>query len=144
MLVNAALLNVYFILRYHSIYFFIKKFIFSNVYISVNTIFECIYMFFGWERGHRLSAYATGGGIGGRDPKSVKLRIGGGSAIPHVFVRTYNISFLCFWQHFCLIVSCFILTSSCSSETVIFLQQDKFLPPWNKIFLLKIIFAKQS
>ena len=43
------------------IYFFLNKFIFLNVYISVNTIFECFYMFFGWERGHPLSAYATSG-----------------------------------------------------------------------------------
>ena len=53
-----------FISSYTTIPFiFIKKFIFPNAYISVNTIFECIYMFFGWERGHQLSAYATGGGL---------------------------------------------------------------------------------
>ena len=45
-------------------FFFIKKFIFSNVYISVNTIFECLYMFFGWKRSHQLSTYATGGAWG--------------------------------------------------------------------------------
>ena len=38
-LTNAALLNVYFILQYHL--FFVKKKIFSNGYISVNTILEC-------------------------------------------------------------------------------------------------------
>ena len=97
-MINAALLNVYFILHYHSIYFFIKKFIFSNVYISVNTISEYIYMIFGWERGHQLSMCATGRGRGtggrmGGHPKWVKLRIGGGSVTPHVYVRTYNISF---------------------------------------------------
>ena len=43
------------------VYFFLNKFIFLNVYISVNTIFECFYMFFGWERGHPLSACATSG-----------------------------------------------------------------------------------
>ena len=32
---------------YTTIYFFVKKFIFSNVYIIVNTIFECLSMFFG-------------------------------------------------------------------------------------------------
>ena len=31
-----------------------------------------------------------------------------------------------------------------SSEMVIFLQQDKFLPPSNKLFLLKIIFENLS
>ena len=40
---------------YTIIYFFVKKFIFSNVYISVNTIFEFPYMFFGWERDSQLS-----------------------------------------------------------------------------------------
>ena len=34
---------------------------FSNVYISVNKIFECSYFFFfGWEIGHSLRTYATG------------------------------------------------------------------------------------
>ena len=31
-----------------------------------------------------------------------------------------------------------------SSEKVIFLQWDQFLSSWNKLFLLKIIFANQS
>ena len=57
-LINVAFLNVYFILHYHI--FFRKKIIFSNVYISVNTIFECLYMFFDWERGHQLSTYTAG------------------------------------------------------------------------------------
>ena len=39
----------------------LKNLFFSNVYISVNTIFECCYLFFGWEIGHPLSTYATGG-----------------------------------------------------------------------------------
>ena len=38
-LINTAPLNVYFILHYHL--FFREEFFFSNVYISVNTIFEC-------------------------------------------------------------------------------------------------------
>ena len=53
-------------LHCHSIYFFIKKFIFPNAYISVNTIFECIFSF-GWEKEHQLSAYATSGEIDGGD-----------------------------------------------------------------------------
>ena len=70
-----------------------------------NTIFECIYMFFGCERRHELSAYPTGGDIGGGkggQPKCVKLRIGGGSVIPHVYVRTYTISFHVFGSIFVL------------------------------------------
>ena len=46
-------------LPYTNIYFFIIIF-FPNVYISVNTIFEC-YLFFGWEISHPLSTYASGG-----------------------------------------------------------------------------------
>ena len=40
-----------FISSYNTISFFIKKFIFSNVYISVNTIFKCLYMIFWLRKG---------------------------------------------------------------------------------------------
>ena len=56
------LLSWMFISSYITIYFFVKNFIVSNGYILVNTIFECLYMFFGWERGHQLSMCGTGGG----------------------------------------------------------------------------------
>ena len=39
----------------------LKEFFFSNFYISMNMIFECCYLFFGWEIGDPLSTYATGG-----------------------------------------------------------------------------------
>ena len=39
------LLSWMFISSYTAIYFFVKELIFSNVYISVNTMFECLYMF---------------------------------------------------------------------------------------------------
>ena len=58
------LLSWMFISFYTTIYFFVKKFIFSNVCIFMNTIFESLYIFFGWEREHQLSTYATGGGRG--------------------------------------------------------------------------------
>ena len=48
-----------FISSYTAIYFFLKS-IFSNVYISVNTIFKWCYLFFVWEIDHPLSKYATG------------------------------------------------------------------------------------
>ena len=54
------LLSWMFISSYTTICFFVKNF-FLNVYISVKTIFECSYMFFGWEIGHPLSTYATRG-----------------------------------------------------------------------------------
>ena len=50
-----------YISSYTTIYFFAKNFFLSNVYISVNTIFECSYLFFDWVIGHPLSTYATGG-----------------------------------------------------------------------------------
>ena len=38
----------------------LKWIVFSNVYISVNAMFECCYLFFGWKIGHLLNTYATG------------------------------------------------------------------------------------
>ena len=59
----------------------------------MNTIFECLYMFFGSERGHQLSTYATGGGWGG----SFKMRTAAYRCwrgfTSQVYVRTYIISF---------------------------------------------------
>ena len=57
--------------------------------------------------GHQLSAYATGRGIGGAGGrgghlKCVKLHIGGESVTPHVYVRTYTISFHVFGSIFVL------------------------------------------
>ena len=55
----------------------LKNLFFSNVYISVNTILECCYLFFfGWEIGHPLSTYATG--MEGKNPKCVQVRTGRG------------------------------------------------------------------
>ena len=51
-------------------------------------------MFFGCERDHQLSAYLTGGVIGGY-PKCVKLRIGGGSITMYTYALTlYRFMFL--------------------------------------------------
>ena len=58
------LLSWIFISSYTTTHFFVKKFIFLNVYISVNTVFECLYMFFDRERDHQFSTYATVGGWG--------------------------------------------------------------------------------
>ena len=54
----------------------LKNLFFSNDYISVNTIFECCYLFFGWEIGHPLSTCATEGMEGGH-PKCVHVHTGG-------------------------------------------------------------------
>ena len=85
-----------FISHYTIIYFFVNNF-FSNVYISVNTIFECSYLSFGWEIGHPLSIYVTRGMDGGH-PK-------GGEGYHASCVRTHlYYLFPCF----CHMVSCFI------------------------------------
>ena len=88
-----------FISSYTTIYFF-ATFFYSNVYISVNTLFDSSYLFLGSEIGHPLNRYATGGMEGGRG------RVGGSSEVslganidergiaPHVFVRTYTIYFM--------------------------------------------------
>ena len=55
---SLILLPGMFISYYTIIYFFVKNF-FSNVYISVNTIFECSYLSFGWEIGYPLGIYVT-------------------------------------------------------------------------------------
>ena len=74
-----------FISFYTTIYFFVKKFIFSNVCIFMNTIFESLYIFFGWEREHQLSTYATGGGGMGSHPKCAQLRTGRGGVTCIIF-----------------------------------------------------------
>ena len=56
-MINTALLNVYYILRYHL--FLRKEIYFFECYISLNTIFECLYMTFDWESGHQSSTFAT-------------------------------------------------------------------------------------
>ena len=57
-------------------------FFYSNIYISVNTIFECCYLFFGWEIGRPLSTYATGG-MEKSHPKCAQVRTGGGELKNH-------------------------------------------------------------
>ena len=60
----------------HSGLFFRKELFFRIFRISVNTIFKCSYLVFGWEMDHPLRTYATGGMEG-------KGRRGG--VIPNVY-----------------------------------------------------------
>ena len=99
--INTAPWNVYFILNYHL--FFRKEFYFSNVYISVNTIFEYSYLSFGWEIGHPLSLYVTRGMEGGGQ-KCVKVRTGGEGYYASCVCTHLHCLFSCL----CRIVSCFI------------------------------------
>ena len=80
------------------ILFFREEYIlFSNVYVSVNTIFEC----------HPLSTCATEGMEGGH-PKCVQVHPGGKGITPHVYLRTYRQ----------LLFSCFCLKVSCPSVVI--------------------------
>ena len=91
------------------ILFFRKEYIlFSNVYISVNTIFKSCYLFFGWEISHPLSTHVywciqnvyrctrayRGEGERGITPKSVQVHTGGmGRAVSSLmctYALTYN------------------------------------------------------
>ena len=78
-------------------------------------------------------------------PKCLQMRTGGRGIKPEVYLPTYTISFLWFWQHVCLTVPCIICRNltlpsfkMCSTETVILLQRDQCLWPWNKGFFYLI------
>ena len=96
----------------NTIYFFTKKFIFPNVYISVNTIFECHCIFFGWEREHQLSTYST-----------VEQTVGCHASCVRVHVHHL---FLYFWQCFCLIVSSFFSGNLTVFKKGVFVRNDYF------------------
>ena len=124
-----------FISSYNNIYFFVKKFIFPNVYISLSTIFEYLYMFFGWERGHQLSTYATVGGWGSFQMQTTAYR---GKGCHASCVRKHVHSLFMFWQHFCLIVPCNI----CRNLTLSLFKKDVFVKsgcffPTNLISVVK-------
>ena len=119
-LINAALWNVSFIPHYHS--FFHKKIFFLNVYISVNTIFEYLFMFFRCKRSHQLSTYATGGVMGG----SSRMRTAayrGRRCHASCVCKHLHYLFSCFWQRFCFIVSCFF----CRNWTLPSFKKDVFV-----------------
>ena len=90
---------------YTTIYFFIKKLIFLNVYFSLNMIFECLYMF-PVEKGAIIKYVRNWLGMEGHT-KCVEMRIGGGVVTPHVYVSTRTISFHIFGSIFFL--SCLVL-----------------------------------
>ena len=127
------LLNVYFIVHYHL--FFAKKFIFSNVYISVNTIFECLYTFL-VEKGAinpvRMQLVGRWGVIQNMH-SCIQEKEG---ATSHVCVRNYTIFFHVFWQHFCLIVSSSVLFVDIFN--FIFTQKNTFIR--NGYYYIKILF----
>ena len=91
---SLILLPRMFISYYTIIYFFVNNF-FSNVYISVNTIFECSYLSFAWEIGYPLSTYVTRG-MEVDHPKCLQMRTVG---------KGYHAS--CVRTHLLYLFSCF-------------------------------------
>ena len=80
--------------------------LFLNVYISMNTISKCCYLFFGWEICHPLSTCAIQGMEGGGVIQNVYRFIQEERGItPHVYLCTYRQ----------LLFSCICLKVSCSS-----------------------------
>ena len=111
--INTA--SLYFIQYYH-LFFCNELIFFSDVYISVNTVFECCYSFFGWEIGHPLSTYATGG-MEGVIQNVCRCVQGGRGITPHVHVRTYT--------HLLFSLSYDVLTQALSYGVLSYLQKFK-------------------
>ena len=101
-----------------TIYFFIKFFFFPNVYISVNTIFECSYLSFGREIGHPLSMYVTRG-IEGSHRKCVQM--GRGREEYHASCVLARLHYL--FSCFCLMMSCLI----CRNLNLLSFKKDAFV-----------------
>ena len=117
-LINAAPLNVYFIL--HCRLFFHKKIVFSNVYILVNTIFDCLHMIFGWERDHQPSTYVTVGGRG--SSKCAQQRTGEGvSRLMHTYTLTLSLSM------FVAAYLSYSILFICRNLTLLLLEKHVFL-----------------
>ena len=86
-----------FILSYTTIYFFIKKSIFSNVYISVSTLFECLHMLFWLRKGPSIKYVHNWQLV-----VKVVVDTGRGCVMSHMYVPTYTISFHVFGSIFVL------------------------------------------
>ena len=135
-----------FISSYNTICFFVNNF-FWNVYILVNTIFECSYLYFGWEMGHPLTMYINRG-MERRHSEYAEVRTVG-EGCQASFVRTYLHYF--FWC-FCLMGSCCICRNlTLPSFTKGVFVRDCYLSPMRSIsvvmrwaFSLEIVFLNQN
>ena len=115
------LLSWMFISSYTTIYFFfVKKFIFSNVYISVNTVFECLYMFFAWEKA--INQVCTQLVEDGEVTQNACSCVQGKGVSLLMCRYGLPLSPFIFWHDFCVIVSCFI----CRYLTLPLLKKDVF------------------
>ena len=136
------LLSWIFTLSYTTIYFSEGNFFFECLHFSKYNIGMSLY-FFGWERGHQLSTYATVWGTGiiqivySCVQREVESRLMRTYALAHLF--SY------FWQYFCLIVPCFY----CRNLTLLLFKKDVFdtnsylslTSSWHQPFSLKVNFV---
>ena len=107
-MINAAHLSVCFVLHYHV--FFRKEIYFPNVYVSVNTIFERLDVF--WLRkGLWIKYVRNWWGNGGSSKMHTALYRGRGFHATCVRTQLHNLC-SCFWHHFCLLVPCFCCINS--------------------------------
>ena len=108
--ITDIVLLIFWLLLLHGI--FLQRISFSNAYISVNMIFECSCLSFGWDIDHPLSIYVTRG-IEGSHPKYVQVRTGREGYHASCVHMHLHYLFSCF----CLVVSCFI----CRNLTLTFI-----------------------
>ena len=110
---------------------------FSNVYISVNTIFECSYLFFVLKIGHLLGMYVTRG-MQRSHPKCVQVHTGGEGHHASCIRPHLHYLFSCF----CLMVSCFICRDLTlpSSKNGVFVRNGYFSPMRSISVLMKKAF----
>ena len=105
-LINPALLNVYLILHYH---LFFRKELFFRMFIFQLKWYSNVFICFFWGGGElskmRSAAYRR------REFYASCVR------------KHSHYLFSCFWQHFCLIVSCFI----CRDLTLPLFKKDVFV-----------------
>ena len=131
-----------------TIYFFVKKFIFTNVYNSVNRNSNVLICFLVEKRAiSQVRTHLVGDGE--VHPKCVQKRTGGRGMPRLMCTYTFTLSRFMFLATFLsysvlFYLQKFNLTIIQKKETVLFFQQDQFLSLWNKLFLLNIIFVNQS
>ena len=109
----------------------------SNVYISLNAIFECLNMFFGWKRGHQLSTTTQLVGGWGGSSKMSTAAYTGGDFTSHVFM--FLATFLSYIIMFYLLkFNLTLFKKDVFFKNCYFLHRDQFLSSWNKLFYLKL------
>ena len=131
-LINAAFLNVYFILEYHL--FFRKDFQFRIIIFHWIRYSNVFFLFFGWEVSHPLCTYTTEG-MKGVHPKYVLVHTGGEGYYASC-VRTH-LHYL--FSSFCLMLSSFICKNLIlpSFKNGVYFRNAYFSPMKSISFVIK-------